>query len=105
LAKVKIWILIIDRVNRIVVRENKTLMFEHFGIALNQGFLNWGAAQKICKGGANDLVVVFVMRTYNCIRKLRYADRYCMPPSLAVLLINFLHVCLIWSFYHGVVNR
>jgi len=35
-------------------------------------------------GGANDPK-----------RKLRYTDRYCMPPSLAVLLINFLHGCLI----------
>jgi len=29
---------------------------------LHQGFLNWGA-QKICKGGVNDLVIGFVMRT------------------------------------------
>jgi len=39
-------------------------------VYLKQGFLNWGA-QKICKGGANDLVVVFVMRTYKEIKICR----------------------------------
>jgi len=45
-----------------------TVRRRHQYNSLLQGFLNWEAhplwgAQKICKGGANDLVVVFVMRT------------------------------------------